>query len=144
MFTGVSSSYGSVWTILFLFSLTQKTSNNGLRSSRAYTRCRRIQLEEEVCSKGRCQRKLKAVTTTLQSLVRRIDYAYLQQVMENRFNQKLFRISRIHDAKLLRLRLQLSPPYDMDLDQVIFNLSTRTLTTREKVLSKSFGPLLAT
>ena len=121
--------------------LNFKTSNNGLRSSRAYTRCKRILLEEEIRSKVRCQRKLEAehqaMTTALKSQVRRIDYAHLQQVTENRFNRKLSRISRIHDAKLLRLRLQLSPSYEMDPDRVIFNLSARTLTICEKkVLSK--------
>ena len=124
--------------------LNFKTTNNGLRNSRAYSRCKGLLLDEEIRQKRRAQRRLQTEYETtndqLRAQIRNVDLIHLEHTTEKRFKQKLARIKDTHEAKLLRLRLRTTPNNCIDPDKVLFNLSSRLLTLEEKkVLSKGLN-----
>ena len=117
-----------------------RSHNNQLRRSRLYRNCQRRFLNNEIRSKRRLHKqtldKFNASISHLKnSLKYSIDFNHLSNLIESSNEKSLVRIRFVHQRKLRTLGYieQDALPHD----KVIFNFSTRVLTTIEKtVLSK--------
>ena len=114
-----------------------KVVNRGLRSSKVYKHCQQELLREELHTKHKqfrtLQNKQKLLTQLIHNTVKFIDFIHITGKFLVLNNRKVRRTQLLHEQKLINLGLKSSVETN-DPDKVIFNFSSRTLTSNEKSL----------
>ena len=114
-----------------------KVANRGLRSSKAYKQCQLELLREELRGKQTLLRKLisknKQLTQSIHNTVKHIDFIHISNKFLVLNDRKVRRAQLVHEQKLINLGLT-SAAETNDPEKVIFNFSSRVLTSDEKSL----------
>ena len=116
--------------------LNFKPYSTKVKSSEAYRTAQRIFLNHEIKDKEKRVSSLEKQRRDLQSQVRSsvsfITYVHLENLIEKTNSLKILRIKAVHAKKLGRIGYSVIE--ELSPDEVLFNFSSRTLTSAEKSL----------
>ena len=114
-----------------------KVANRNLQGSKAYKQCQKKLLQQELNEKKHHQKTLQKNINHFTQLIRNnlsiIDFAHISSKFLIKNNRSLNRIRMTQEKKLLNLGLRTAVETN-DPEKVIFNFSSRILTSAEKSL----------